>query len=243
MALDKLVDSSALDADLTSIGNAIRYADGTSGTLVFPTAMVNSIRALKPTGTKSITLDGTTNVAGYEYADVNVGATNINVGGGISATDDGSANITLTSGYGYTLLGSTTLSANTTSTTNTSIGNVTIASAWTSAKIIYVRVRDTAGKRAGYFYGSDVWFINPNPKNGSTSSFTYGARAIIRYTTSSQYAVYSGTGYGVYGYDISSSGSVRIYTRYNSSYSLTINGSYKCEVYALDFPDGVTPLA
>ena len=144
-------------------------------------------------------------------------------------------------GYGYTKLGSTDLTVNTTSTSNTNQGSITVAAAWTKAKIIYVRVRDKAGARAGYFYGSDVWFINANLANGSTSTFTTGARAIIRYSTSSQYAVYSGTGYGVFGYDISSAGRVRIYSRYNSTNSLTINGTYVCEVYSLDWPDGKSP--
>ena len=146
-------------------------------------------------------------------------------------------------GHGYTLLGSNDFSANTTSTSNTSLGSITVAAAWTKAKIIYVRVRDKAGKRAGYFYGSDVWFVNSNLANGSTSTFATGARAIIRYSTSSQFATYTGTGYGVFGYDINSSGRVRIYTRYNSTNSLTINGTYHCEVYALDWPDGVSPFA
>ena len=146
-------------------------------------------------------------------------------------------------GTSYTLLGSTELTANTTSTSNTSLGSITVSAAWTKAKIIYVRVRDKAGPRAGYFYGSDVWFINANAGNNGTSTFTTGARAIIRYSTSNQYAVYSGTGYGVFGYDINSSGRVRIYTRYNSTNSLTINGTYVCEVYALNWPDNVSPFS
>ena len=142
--------------------------------------------------------------------------------------------------YGYTLLGQTDLSANTTTTSNTSLGNITVSSAWTKAKIIYVRIRDKAGPRSGYFYGSDVWFVNANAGNNSTTAFTAGARAIISYNNSA-YTTYSGTGYGVFGYDINTSGRVRIYTRYNSTNSRTINGTYHCEVWALDWPDGVSP--
>lgn len=146
------------------------------------------------------------------------------------------------SGYGYTLLGSKEYAINTTSTSQTSQTNITVAAAWTKAKIIYVRVRDKAGKKAGYFYGSDCWFLNYQLANGGTSSLTAAARLITRYSTSSQFTSYSGS-YGVYGYDINSSGRVRIYSRYNSTYSLTINGTYVIQVYALDWPDGKTIFA
>lgn len=43
MALDKLVDSAQLDADLTSVANAIRTKGGTSGSLAFPAGFVSAI--------------------------------------------------------------------------------------------------------------------------------------------------------------------------------------------------------
>ena len=49
MAVDKLVDSTQLDADLTSVANAIRTKGGTSAQLAFPTGFVNAIDAI-PTG-------------------------------------------------------------------------------------------------------------------------------------------------------------------------------------------------
>lgn len=49
MALDKLVDSSQLDADLTSVANAIRTKGGTNGQLSFPQGFVDAIDAI-PTG-------------------------------------------------------------------------------------------------------------------------------------------------------------------------------------------------
>lgn len=131
------------------------------------------------------------------------------------------------------------------STTSTSAGSATTISCGSAAvtkdKIIYVRVRDKAGKRAGYFLGSDTFFINTNKANGSTSAQTTAARIIHRYSTSNQYAIYVGattTGYGVYGYSITNAGVVNIYRRYNSNYSLTIDGTYHIDVYVLDYPDG-----
>ena len=49
MSVDKLVDSAQLDADLTSVANAIRAKGGTSAQLAFPTGFVNAIGAI-PTG-------------------------------------------------------------------------------------------------------------------------------------------------------------------------------------------------
>lgn len=138
----------------------------------------------------------------------------------------------------WTKLGETNITTASTSTSNANIGSVSCGSAAsTKDKIIYVRVRDTAGPRAGYFLGSDTFFVNTNKANGSTSAMSTAARLIHRYTTSSQYGAYSGT-YGVYAYSITNAGTVNIYRRYNSTNSLTIDGTYHVEVYSLDYPDG-----
>ena len=49
MALDKLVDSTQLDADLTSVANAIRTKGGASASLAFPADFVSAIAAI-PSG-------------------------------------------------------------------------------------------------------------------------------------------------------------------------------------------------
>lgn len=49
MAVDKLVDSTQLDSDLTSIANAIRTKGGTSSQLAFPSGFVSAIGDI-PTG-------------------------------------------------------------------------------------------------------------------------------------------------------------------------------------------------
>lgn len=43
MALDKLVDSTQLDSDLTSVADAIRSKSGGSSQLVFPSGFVSEI--------------------------------------------------------------------------------------------------------------------------------------------------------------------------------------------------------
>lgn len=137
-------------------------------------------------------------------------------------------------------LGAKTLIVNTTSTTAATAGSFsTDSSTFTKSKIIYVRVRDKAGPRAGYFYGSDAFFINFQDANGSTSNATLAGRCGVFYNTSNKWASASSS-YGVYGYAISSAGTITIRQRYNSSYG-TINGSFLCEAYSIEFPDGKSP--
>lgn len=50
MAVDKLVDSTQLDADLTSVANAIRTKGGTSSPLTFPQGFVDAIDAIETGG-------------------------------------------------------------------------------------------------------------------------------------------------------------------------------------------------
>lgn len=49
MAVDKLVDSAQLNADLTSVANAIRTKGGTSAQMAFPAGFVSAVNAI-PTG-------------------------------------------------------------------------------------------------------------------------------------------------------------------------------------------------
>ena len=55
MAVDKLVDSSQLDTDLTSVANAIRTKGGTSAQLAFPSGFVTAIGNIQTGG--GISLD------------------------------------------------------------------------------------------------------------------------------------------------------------------------------------------
>lgn len=91
MAVDKLVDSTLLDANLTSVANAIRAKGGASGSLAFPAGFVSAVQAIPtgstPTGTKqiNITQNGTTteDVAAYANAEITV-----DVQGGGGPTDN-----------------------------------------------------------------------------------------------------------------------------------------------------------
>ena len=156
-------------------------------------------------------------------------------------TADGARTAGTSSGGGssWELIASTTMTVSTTSTSAQSAGTVALGSAAaTKDAIIWVHVRDTEGKRARYFYGSDAIFVNANKANGSTTAFTGPGVTTIRCTTSSTYAGYTGA-YGVYGYSIASNGTLTVRKRYNSSYSLTVNSDYKVDVYKLVPPTGM----
>lgn len=159
-------------------------------------------------------------------------------GTGIDVTSYASVDVAVPSCW--ELIASTTLTGVVqTSTSNATAGTVSLGSAaYTKDAIIWVHVRDAAGARAGYFYGSDAIFINSNKRNGGTSTFTAPGVTTIRYSTSSQFASYTGA-YGVWGYSITSAGLLTLRKRYNSNYSLTINGDYKVDVYRLTPPDGM----
>ena len=143
----------------------------------------------------------------------------------------------------WTKVAETSYQVSTTSTSATTVDTLATGhnELWTSDKWVYVRIRDTAGKRAGYFYGSDQFFYNVVPINGATdTSISTLLRIYTRYsgTTYTPSAV-TGNGYGVYIDKVYSDGRVRVCSRYNATGSLTINGTYKVEVYLLDTPDGV----
>lgn len=158
---------------------------------------------------------------------------------------DGIKTLGTASGTSYKKLGETDISVNTTSTTNTNVGSINCGSeAYTKNKILYVRIRDKAGRRNGYCYGSDNYFINLNAGLDYTDTYSNASRFIHKTTSDGKYAIYmsaSASCYGVYAYSISSQGVLTIYTRYNANNTLTINGTYHVEVYTLDFPDGVSP--
>lgn len=138
-------------------------------------------------------------------------------------------------GSSYKLLKSAEFTVNTSSTTAIDVGTVDAGSdAYDSSKLIYVRVRDKAGVRDGYFTETDTWFPNQYQYKSIASTLaTCGKLAIGKGSVStSQYGVYPST--------ISSDGTVAIKAKYNTSYG-TIDGTYVVEVYALDWPDKASP--
>lgn len=97
MSADKLVDSTQLNADLTSIANAIRTKGGTSASLAFPSGFVSAINDIitgggTPTlGTYHVCMGQfTPSAAGGFTIDVNVGETISSVKWGVIWLNDNS---------------------------------------------------------------------------------------------------------------------------------------------------------
>lgn len=143
--------------------------------------------------------------------------------------------------FRWTLLASKVLNINCSSSSAITAGNITSAEAWTSDKIIVVRIRDKEGKQNGYFLESDTFFINKNPSEESTSTLTTHMTQTFRVNNNGEIITSTSTSYnGVYADSIDSTGKIVIKARCLSG---TISGNYLIEVYALDYPDGVSPFA
>ena len=163
-------------------------------------------------------------------------------GGLVSQSDDDEGNVDLVfapAGEAYTLIDSRELTVNTTSTSQVSKATINIPQIYHDSDVIlYTRIIDKAGPRDGYFYGSHNWIVQMDAKNG-TSGISSVARYIYKYS-GTQYSCYT-SAYGIYVYGTANSSSlyqVKIYSRYNSTYSTTINGTYLIDTYALTPPSG-----
>ena len=140
----------------------------------------------------------------------------------------------------WTKLAEQDFTVNTSSTSVRDVGTINCGDAvWTSAKIVYVRVRDKAGKRDGYFLGTDSFFINPN--TAASTPYSIVTPIIIRYINN-EFKTASNT-QGVYPSEIQSNGDIPIKSKYFSSITSTINGIFHVEVYTLEWPDNVSPFA
>ena len=174
----------------------------------------------------NVTANGTYYPNGKTISEVNV---NVPSGGGGSSS--------------WTKVAETSYQVSTTSTAAATVATWATGHSeiWTSDKIVYVRIRDTAGKRAGYFYGSDNFLVNVVPLLRTTTSTATTVHYAIRYTSDSKYELVASIGptcYGVFSDTLYSDGRIRIRSRYSNNSSLTINGTYKVEVYLLDPPTG-----
>lgn len=198
-------------------------------------------KVVKSDGTTLIDITGTTATA----SDV--------ASGKVFFASDGTQTTGTASGGGggsssWTLVASTSYQVSTTSTSAATVATWATGHSeiWTADKIVYVRIRDTAGKRAGYFYGTDTFFSNYTMKNHpeytNVSERNGSVRNIFSCNSSGDYTWrygYSSTGYGVYVEYFSDNGDITVCSRYNSNYSRTINGTYSVEVYLLAPPSAI----
>ena len=136
-------------------------------------------------------------------------------------------------GSSWELVGSKEFEVSTTSTSQSDIGTIDLdVDAFNTGDILWVHLRDKAGKRTGYFYGHDDMVVLPS---GVAYSNSQVARQLSFCTDVGVYTVTSGS-YGVYLSSVSPlNKKVTISSKYSSSYG-TINGTYKVDVYKLTPP-------
>lgn len=145
----------------------------------------------------------------------------------------------------YVKLAEQEFAVNTSSTAQSNVGTITVSpasSVYTDDYYILVTIRDKAGKRAGYFLGSDNLYANFTAANGATTALSAAARLIHSVESNDNYYTVSGA-YGVYSTSISSAGVITISARYNTTYSRTINGTFVVTVWALAFAPNTNPFA
>lgn len=146
-------------------------------------------------------------------------------------------------GSSYTLIDSMEVEASTTSTSGIDIDTYTLTRTNPSGEILYIQVRDKAGKRNGYFLGFDYYLTQPV---GGSQSNNYRQQYCYVTGSSGSVTVTSTSNYGVFPSLSTISGSsyeFGIKARYHATYSTTIDGTYSIKVYSLKWPDNTSPFA
>ena len=229
-------------------GHAYSPVTVPSGTAGTPTATKGTVSNHSVSVTPSVT-----NTAGYLYPGGTKTGTAVSVsaselvsgtksitdnGTGIDVTNYASVDVSVSGGGGgssYTLMGSDEMTINSTSTSAVSEGYITVngifALAESKTVMIFIKIRDKAGKRSGYFYGTDNIYM------------TSSSKLVMAYRDNAGTMTLTNNTFGVYVDSISGGDRVNIYSRYNSSLSYTIDGTYSIEVYSLEWPDNQCPLA
>ena len=173
------------------------------------------------------------------------GSDTVNQNGLVDTTLISALTVNVSGGGGsnWTLIGSAEFEVNTSSTTEAIVGNVELSSYdFNKDDIIWIHVRDKAGKRNGYFFGNDTIFSNVTTANGNPNGILSQAqKMVISVSSAGTYSIGSSS-YGVYAYTVSKTQAehnVLIKSKYNSSNG-TINGTYKVDVYKLTPASGRT---
>ena len=169
---------------------------------------------------KSITVNGTydaedDNADGYSSVTVNVS------GGG---------------GSSFSLLYSSEVNVTTSSTTNTAVTSLSTGVTFDTTKVYMVSVRDKAGKRNGYYFGTDTYFLPITATNTTVAVF------MTFYVDSNGEVKWTQTAYGVFLYRYyrgNNMGQIDINSRYNSSYG-TIDGTFTIKLYEVAIPNALT---
>ena len=104
---------------------------------------------------------------------------------------------------------------------------------------IWICIRDKAGPRAGYFYGSDYVFYNYHEMDDTSAGTVTGLRAILSVSSGGAFGA-STTMNGVYVTTISTSTKKAAIMKKYASSAGTVDGVFSIDVFQVLPPDGVT---
>lgn len=187
--------------------------------------VVDDSESTAPQGNLSITENGTYDVADYAGATVSVGG-----GGG---------------GTSWTLLTSIDVQYSTASSTASLVTSLVISESYDPTKILWISVRDTQGKRAGYYYGSDCIYLANTPNNSVASQYCLIRSVGVSngFWQSTSNAAYGGI-YPVNPRLSNNDGmTIPIQGKYNSTYGTgNIDSTYRISVYYVDYPSELAPI-
>lgn len=174
-------------------------------------------------------------------------ASSITANGTYDTTTNNSVTVNVSGGGGtsWTLLNSIDVQYSTVSSTASSVTSLVISESYDPTKILWISVRDTQGKRAGYYYGSDCIYLANTPNNSPTSQY-----CLIRsvgtsngFWQSASNAAYAGI-YPVNPRLSNNNGmTIPIQGKYNTTYATgTIDSTYRISAYYVDYPSELAPI-
>lgn len=242
-------DATATEGDILSPKTAYTAQGKKTGTIQSKSAATYYPSASDQTIASGQYLSGAQTIKAVTYDGLSAGniKKDVVVKIGDASDDDRIVSVTGTyeggGGSAWTKIAEQDFTVSTTSTSATAVGTISCgAAAWTAAKMLYVRVRDKAGKRNGYYYGGDSFLVNTNPANNSTGAATTFIRYCLNVNTSGLWGS-SSSALGIYPTSLSLAGDITMSSAYSSSSTRTIDGTYHVEVYTLEWPDNVSPFA
>lgn len=153
---------------------------------------------------------------------------------------------TAATGGAPTLISSQTVELSCTSTSWTKLETLDVGTDVFFDGVVYVKIRDTGGRRSGYFYGSDSIIFNIRYINNASTVTSAAISNCVGWYASNSNLVTSKDNmtiteqayYGLRAVRANADGKLEIFGRYSSSYSKTIDGTYKVDVYLLPYPGG-----
>lgn len=111
-------------------------------------------------------------------------------------------------------------------------------SIWNTDKILWVHVRNHAGKQTNKFFFSESFFINVSSANGNNNGSTTDRVSSVVIGLQGNTFVSTSSAYGIALSTVYPSGKLEMKGRYSSSYG-SIVGTFDVSVFLITPPDGI----